>query len=116
MSNESCLLDLLAAARNGNGSLQRKTIGKFAHQPRRGILGAVGHCEEFDPVVVHRAKVEEKDFMDKIEVYDVVPRSAAAETGCRVIRIRWVTVNKGFRRRSTTASQVGCTGIPRSLW
>ena len=26
MSNQSCLLDLLAAARNGNGSLQRKTI------------------------------------------------------------------------------------------
>ena len=28
MSNESCLLDLLSAARNGNGNLQRKTIGK----------------------------------------------------------------------------------------
>ena len=28
MSNESCLLDLLAAARNGNGNLQKKTIGK----------------------------------------------------------------------------------------
>ena len=28
MSNESCLLDLLAAARSGNGSPQRKTVGK----------------------------------------------------------------------------------------
>ena len=28
-------------------------------------------------------------------VYDVVPRSDAAEKGCRVIRTRWVTVNKG---------------------
>ena len=27
-------------------------------------------------------------------VYDVVPRSDAAEEGCRVIRTRWVTVNK----------------------
>ena len=44
-----------------------------------------GHCEEFDPVV----------FIDKMGVYDVVPRSAAAEKGCRVIRTRWVTVNKG---------------------
>ena len=41
MSNESCLLDLLAAARNGNGNLQRKTIGKYFRQHKRGILGAV---------------------------------------------------------------------------
>ena len=41
--------------------------------------GAVGHCEEFDPVLVHRAKMEEQDFIDKMEVYDVVPRSDAAE-------------------------------------
>ena len=32
MSNESCLLDLLAAARYGNGNLQRKTIGKCVRQ------------------------------------------------------------------------------------
>ena len=57
--------------------------------------GGVGHCEEFDPVLVHRAKMEEKDFIDKMGVYDVVPRSDAAERGCRVIRTRWVTVNKG---------------------
>ena len=57
--------------------------------------GAVGHCEEFDPVLVHRAKMEEKDFIDKMGVYDIVPRSGAAENGCRVIRTRWVTVKKG---------------------
>ena len=68
-----------------------KTIGKCVQQHKRGILGAVGHCEDFDPVLVHRAKMEEKDFI----VYDVVPRSDAAEKGCRVIRNRWVTVNKG---------------------
>ena len=45
------------------------------------------HCEEFDPALVHRAKMEEKDFIDKMGVYDVVPRSDAAERGCRVIRI-----------------------------
>ena len=58
-----------------------------------GILGAVGHCEEFDPALVHRAKMEEKDFIDKMGVYDVVPRSNAAEQECRVIRTS--TVNKG---------------------
>ena len=53
---------------------------------------AVGHCAEFDPVLVH---IEEKDFVVKMGVCDVVPRSAAAEKGCHVIRTRWVTVNKG---------------------
>ena len=95
MSNESCLLDLLPAARAGNGNLQKKTIGKCVRQHKRGILGAVGHCEEFDPVLVHRAKMDEKDFIDKMGVNDVVPRSDAAEKGCRVTRSRWVTVNKG---------------------
>ena len=94
MSNESCLLDVLAVARCGNGNLQRKNIGKFVRQHERDILGAVGHCEEFDPVLVHGAKMEEKDFVDKMGVYDVVPRSAAAEKGCCVIRTRCVTVNK----------------------
>ena len=79
VSNQSCPLDLLAAARNGNGNLQRKTIGKCVRQHKRGILGAVGHCDEFDPVLVHRAKMEEKDFIDKMGIHDVVPRSAAAE-------------------------------------
>ena len=39
--------------------------------------------------------MEEKDFIDKMGVYDVVPRSDAAEKGCRVIRTRWVAVDKG---------------------
>ena len=95
MSNESCLLDFLAAARNGNGNLQRKTIGSCVRQHKRGILGPVGHCEEFDPVLDHRAKMEENHFIDKMGVCDVVPRSDAAERGWRVIRTRWVTVNKG---------------------
>ena len=44
MPNESCLLNLLAAARNSNGSLQRKTIGKCSRQCKRGVLEAVEHC------------------------------------------------------------------------
>ena len=39
--------------------------------------------------------MEEKGFIDRMGFYDVVPRSAAAEKGCLVIRTRWVTVNKG---------------------
>ena len=35
------LLDLLAAARNGNSNLQRKTTGKCVRQHKRGILGAL---------------------------------------------------------------------------
>ena len=59
-------------------------------------LGLVGHCEEFfDPVLVHRAKMEEKDFVDKMGVCNVVPRSDAAKKECRVIRTRWVMAIKG---------------------
>ena len=51
MSNESCLLDLLAAARSGNGSPQRKTVGKcVCNNTKVASCVAVGHCEEFDPV------------------------------------------------------------------
>ena len=60
--------------------------------------------------LVHRAKMEEKDFIDKKGVYDVVPRSDAWEKGCRVIRTRWVTVNKG---PMTLLSYVP-GGLPRS--
>ena len=78
MSNESHLLDFFPAARNSNGNLQMKTVAKCVRQRKRGIVGAVGHCEEFDPSLVHRAKIEEKDIIDKMGVYDVVPRSDCA--------------------------------------
>ena len=42
MSNESRLLDFLAAARNINGNLQRKTIAKCVRQHKCGILGRLG--------------------------------------------------------------------------
>ena len=95
ISHESRFLDFLAAARDSDGNLQRKTIAKCVRQHKCGILGAVGHCEEFDPVLVHRAKMEENDFINKMGVYDIAPRSDAAKKGCRVIRTKWVTVNKG---------------------
>ena len=85
MSNEWRLLDFLAAARN-------REVCAPTHMWHPG---SVGHCEEFDPVLVHRAKMEEKDFIDKMGVCDVVPRSDAAKKGCRAIRTRWVTVDKG---------------------
>ena len=93
--SETFLVDAFRDKLRACGSLQRKTIGKCVRQHKRGILGAAGHCEEFDPVLVHRAKMEEKDFVVKMGVFDVVPRSAAADKECHVIRTRWVTVNKG---------------------
>ena len=60
MSNGPRLLDFLAAARNSNGNLQRKTIAKCVRQHECGILGAVGHSEEFDPALLCRAKKKEK--------------------------------------------------------
>ena len=38
--------------------------------------------------------MEEKDLIDKMGICDVVPRSDVAEKEYRVIRARWVTVNK----------------------
>ena len=74
---------------------EKRTIAKCARQRKCGTLGAVGHWEEFDPVLVHRAKLDEKDFVDKTGVCDVVPWFNAAAKGCRVIRTRWVMANKG---------------------
>ena len=54
--------------------------------------GAVGHCEEFDPALVHRAMMEEKDIIDKMGVYDVVARYDAAE---KRMPCHSHTVNKG---------------------
>ena len=58
-------------------------------------LWAGEKCVQFDPVLVHRAKMEEKDFVDKMGLYDVIPRTDAGKTGCRVIRIQWVLANWG---------------------
>ena len=54
---------------------------------------------QFDPVLVHRAKMEEKDFEDKMGLYDVVFPTDAGKKGCRVIRIKWVLANKGSDHR-----------------
>ena len=50
-------------------------------------------CVQLDPVLVHRAEMEEKDFADKMELCDVVSRTDAGKKGCRVIRIQWVLAN-----------------------
>ena len=60
---------------------------------------------KFGPVLVHRAQMEEKDFIEKMGVHDVVPRSEAAKRGCPVIRTRWVTVNKGSDENSQIRSR-----------
>ena len=43
-----------------------KPSGSVLVNTNMASSGAVGHCEEFDPVLVHRAKMEEKDFIDKM--------------------------------------------------
>ena len=61
MSNASRLLDLLTATRDRARRLERRAVAKCARQLKCVVAGAVGHCEEFDPVLVYRAKMEEKD-------------------------------------------------------
>ena len=50
MSNQSCLLDLLAASCNGIDNLQRKNHREVFVNTNAASL-AVGHFEEFDPSV-----------------------------------------------------------------
>ena len=90
------LLDLLAAARNGNSNLQRKTIlgSVFVNTNvvSQARLGIAKNSTQFWSIV---PRWRSTDFTNKMRVYDVVPRSNAAKKGCRVIRTRWVSVNKG---------------------
>ena len=65
VSNEPGLLDLLAAAPRRGGRMERRTVAKCARQHTCGVVGS-GKCVQFDPVLVHRAKMEEKDFVDKM--------------------------------------------------
>ena len=70
--------------------------------------------------------MEEKDFVDKMGLYDMVPRSDAVKKRCRVIRTRWVKANKGsddnLQIRARRAAQVAgvatsiCTSQKRPIW
>ena len=51
-------LDLLATARSRDWRLERRTIAKCARQRTCGVVGAVEKCVQFDPVLVHRAKMK----------------------------------------------------------
>ena len=81
--------------RDSSSPQQQWKLAEKDHREVRASAQMWFHCDELDPVLVHRAKMEEKDFVDKMGVYDIVPRSGAAKKGCRVIRTIWVTVKKG---------------------
>ena len=51
---------------------------------------------ELDPDGVAKARGEELEFIDKMGVWGIIPRS---EAGVTVIRGRWVDVNKGDEAR-----------------
>ena len=54
-------------------------------------------CAPLDPVLVQRAKMEEKKLVDKMKVHDVVPRADAVKNECRVVRTSWVLAEWGLR-------------------
>ena len=56
MSNEWRLFDVLAAAPRSERP-PRKTHDRQVCTATFGIVGAVEHCTEFDPILVHRASV-----------------------------------------------------------
>ena len=94
-SKESCLLDLLAGAVMATAVCRGRPSGSVLVNTNVAYweqLGIRKNSTQFWSIV---PRWRRKDFIDKMGVYDVVPRSAAADKGCRVIRTRWVTVNKG---------------------
>ena len=48
---------------------------------------------QLDPDLVTKARQLEMEYFRGMKVYDKVPRSSAA--GCKIIRTRWIDVNKG---------------------
>ena len=95
LSNESRLLDLLAAVRSRYWRLRRRSCVKCVRRPKCWVVGAAENCTQFGPTLVGRTKMEEKDVVDTVKVNHVVPRAEAAKEACRVIRTRGVLANKG---------------------
>ena len=86
MSNEPRLLDFLAAICRGKREVCTSTQMWYpGGWTLRRVRPSSGPSCQDGGERLHRQE----------GVYDVVPRSDAAEKGCRVIRTRWVTVNKG---------------------
>ena len=97
--------------------IRRKTIRKCVRQHKRGILGSGWALRRVRPSSGPSCQDGGERLHRQEGVYDVVLRSDAAEKGCRVIRTRWVTVNKGSDDApQLRARWVGCPGVPWSLW
>ena len=60
MPSESRLLDLVAVARSRDGRLDEQTVAKWWTPAQTRSSGAVKDCEQFDPILFHRAKMEEE--------------------------------------------------------
>ena len=48
-----------------------------------------------DPALVREGRAVEMKFFGDMGVYEIVPRSEQLETGGKVIRTKWIDVNKG---------------------
>ena len=62
--------------------------------------------EELPPDLVKKARLEEIDWIHRIQLYDKVPRSTALERGKQVLPVRWVDVNKGDKAHMKLRSRI----------
>ena len=48
-----------------------------------------------DPKGVLKARRQELDYIDQKKVWDIVPREEAKQNGWKIIKSRWIDINKG---------------------
>ena len=91
-SNSPRLLEAIGRARGPEGRFSlagvERCAQRFAGRPGAGLFGMTDQGPQYDPDMLDKAKAEEKAFIEKMGVYDIVPRSEAAKKGCRVIGTR----------------------------
>ena len=98
-SNDKKLLGAIARARSAKGRLAFPGIRACVQNLVGKEVNAVDEESQYDPQLLKKAKLEEKAFIEKMGVYEVVPRSEAAKRRCNVIKTRWVIANKGTEEK-----------------
>ena len=98
-SNNPGLLEDVARARDSRGRLALGEVMRRARRLAKNSIDAVDVEHQYDPALLATAKLEEKAYIEKMRVYDVVPRGEAARDRCRVIKTRWVIADKGSEDR-----------------
>ena len=59
-----------------------------------------------DPELVQKARQEELDWLRREEVYERVPKSQCEEKGAKLLKLKWLDINKGDEARPKIRSRI----------